>query len=164
MQTEAKDSWKLFKPSACSLRLKATDQEGAFREITSILVKAKALPEELSEPAVRAFLERESVATTGLGMNVAVPHVKLSGLEEPVLSLCLAPHGIEWNAVDGEPARIFFAVLRPDRAGAKFDPDRHLEMMRWISRLVREADFRRFALAVGTRTQLVALLREMSEG
>ena len=162
MQTQAKDYWKLFKPSACSLKLKASTQEDVFEEMVSILIKAKALGPDLREPAVKALLERELLASTGVGMNVAIPHVKLAGIDEPVFSLCLSQEGLDWRAVDGEPARIFFTVLRPERAGAKFDPDRHLDMMRWISQLVREADFRRFALAVENRTALVDLLKEMS--
>jgi hypothetical protein len=35
-------------------------------------------------------------------------------------------------------------------------------MMQWIARLARDPDFRRFALKVKTRTELVDLLREMS--
>ena len=92
-----------------------------------------------------------SVASTGVGMNVAIPHVKLPGLEEPVFSLCLAPDGIEWSSVDGEPAKIIFAVLRPERASETFDPERHLEMMRWIAALGRDSDFRNFARAASTR-------------
>jgi len=162
MQAQVKDYWKLFKPSACSLKLKATTQEEVFQEIVSNLIKAKVLDESLREGAFQALLQREEIASTGVGMNAAVPHVKLAGLEEPVFSLCLLPQGLDWRSVDGEPVRIFFVVLRPERAGAKFDPDRHLEMMKWISGLVREADFRRFALAVSTRTELVDLLKEMS--
>jgi hypothetical protein len=35
-------------------------------------------------------------------------------------------------------------------------------MMRWISQLSRDGDFRRFALGVSTKKELVELLREMS--
>jgi len=58
---------------------------------------------------------------------------------------------------------ILFTVLRPDRPGDRHDPERHLSMMRWISKLGREADFRRFAMTVPNRTELVALLKEMSQ-
>jgi len=54
-------------------------------------------------------------------------------------------------------------VLRPDKAGNLHDPERHLEMMRWVARLGRERDFRQFALQVRTRTELVDLLKEMSK-
>jgi hypothetical protein len=35
-------------------------------------------------------------------------------------------------------------------------------MMRWIARLGRDPDFRRFAVRVKTKTELVDLLKEMS--
>jgi len=163
MQAQAKDYWRLFKPSACSLKLKATTQEGVFQEVVSIFVKAKMLDEGLRESAVRALLQREGLASTGVGMHVAVPHVKIAGLEEPAFSLCIQPKGLDWCSVDDEPVRIFFVVLRPERGGAKFDPDRHLDMMKWVSGLARKADFRRFAQAVSTRKALVDLLKEMSD-
>jgi len=162
MQTEAKDFWKLFKPSACALRLKAEGKREVFEELVANFVKAKQLPEELSESAVAALVEREGVASTGIGQNVAIPHVKLADLDEAIFSLTVHEPGLEWESVDGEPVQIFFTVLRPARAGKSHDPERHLEMMRWISTVGREPDFRRFALQVEKRSELVDLLKEMS--
>ena len=56
-----------------------------------------------------------------------------------------------------------FVILRPERSGSRFHPERHLDMMKWISTLGREGDFRRFALGVANRTELVDLLTEKSE-
>lgn len=162
MQTQAKDYWKLFKPSACKLKLKARAQGEAFQEIVEAMVKAKVLEASLVEPAVKALLEREGMASTGVGQNVAIPHVKLPGLDLAAFSLCLSEEGVEWNAVDGEPVHLFFTVLRPVKAGDQHDPDRHLDIMRWISNVSREADFRRFAMRVKTRTELIDLVKEMS--
>jgi len=162
MQTEAKDYWRLFKPAACSLRLAGATREQVFAEIAGNLVKAKCLEERLRAAAQKALLEREAVASTGIGQGVAIPHVKLAGLEEAVFSLSLVPQGIEWAALDGQPVVLLFTVLRPERAGARHDPQRHLDMMRWISQLGRHPDFRRFALGVDTKKDLVDLLREMS--
>ena len=117
---------------------------------------------EASAEAKRALGDREAVASTGIGQNVAIPHVKLKGLSQPVFSLALHPDGVDWNALDGEPVSIVFAVLRPDKPNAQYDPDRHRDMMSWIASLAREPDFRRFALQVKNRTELVDLVKEMS--
>jgi len=162
MQTEAKEYWKLFKPAACSLGLSATTREQVFTEIVENLVKAKCLDAKLKPAAQRALAEREALASTGIGQGVAIPHVKLAALEEAVFSLSLIPRGIEWAALDGQSVSIFFTVLRPDRANSRHNPERHLDMMRWISQLGRDPDFRRFALGVSTKKALVELLREMS--
>jgi mannitol/fructose-specific phosphotransferase system IIA component (Ntr-type) len=111
---------------------------------------------------VKTLLEREELASTGVGQNVAIPHVKLEGLDEAVASLSVHNEGVEWAAVDGEPVQVLFTVLRPEHAGESHDPDRHLEMMRWVASLSRNGDFRNFAIQARTRTELVDLLKEMS--
>lgn len=162
MKTEAREYWKLFKPAACCLKLEGKTKDEVFAELIENLVKAKCLESSLAPQARRALVEREGLASTGVGQRVAIPHVKLTGLEEAVFSLSIHPRGIEWSALDGDSVAILFTVLRPDRKSGRYDPERHLDMMRWISQLSRDADFRRFALGVTTKKALVDLLREMS--
>ncbi len=63
-----------------------------------------------------AVLEREVVAATGLGDEIAVPHAAVEGLERPLLALGRAPQGIDFDAPDGRPARFVFLLLIPPRA------------------------------------------------
>ena len=160
MPTKTTDFWKLFKAKCCSISLKAIDQEGAFQELVDNLTSGGGLPEALRESAVKALVEREQLASTGLGVNVAIPHVKLKGLERAAVSLSVHKGGLDWKALDGEPVRLFFTVLRPERAGELHDPERHLGMMKWIARLARDGDFRRFAIGASTKKELVDLLKE----
>ena len=162
MQDSANDSWKLFKASGCSLRLKGCTKEEVFEELVDNLVKSKQLDATHRDSALQALAERESVASTGVGQNVAIPHVQIAGIESVVASLSIHAQGVSWNAVDGEPVNIFFTILRPKGTAAGFDPERHLTMMRWVSTLGRTGDFRNFAQAATTRTELVDLLKEMA--
>ena len=63
-----------------------------------------------------AVLERELLATTGLGDEVAIPHAAVEGLDRPLLALGRAPGGIDFGAHDGRPARIVFLLLIPPEA------------------------------------------------
>jgi Kef-type K+ transport system membrane component KefB/mannitol/fructose-specific phosphotransferase system IIA component (Ntr-type) len=63
-----------------------------------------------------AVIERELVAATGLGDEVAIPHAAVEGLDRPLLALGRAPHGIDFDAPDGRPARIVFLLLIPPKA------------------------------------------------
>ena len=63
-----------------------------------------------------AVLQRELVAPTGLGDEVAIPHAAVEGLDKPLLALGRAPHGIDFDAPDGRPARIVFLLLIPPKA------------------------------------------------
>lgn len=155
--------WKLFKPKACSVRLKSVDPAAVPEELVGNLVKADLLDESIAPGAVEAVQAREQLASTGVGQGVAIPHVQVPGLERVVVSLSMHVGGVEWRAIDGQPVHLFFTVLRPEMPTDEYDPEKHLEMMRWVSRLARHDDFRRFALGVTTRTALVDLLKEMAE-
>jgi Kef-type K+ transport system membrane component KefB/mannitol/fructose-specific phosphotransferase system IIA component (Ntr-type) len=66
-----------------------------------------------------AVVERELVAATGLGDEVAVPHAAVDGLDRPLLALGRAPRGIDFDAPDGRPARFVFLLLIPPKAYAE---------------------------------------------
>jgi mannitol/fructose-specific phosphotransferase system IIA component (Ntr-type) len=154
--------WKSFKPKSCSVHIRASSKEAVLSEVVDNLIAGETLPARLKADALEALLAREKLGSTGVGMGVAIPHVKLKGLERAACSLSVHAAGLEWAALDGGQVHILFTVLRPEKPGENHDPQRHLEMMQWIARLSREADFRRFALKVRTKTELVDLLREMS--
>jgi mannitol/fructose-specific phosphotransferase system IIA component (Ntr-type) len=63
-----------------------------------------------------AVIERELVAPTGLGDEVAIPHAAVEGLDRPLLALGRASQGIDFDAPDGRPARIVFLLLIPPKA------------------------------------------------
>ena len=154
--------WKEFKSKSCSSRLKADEKEQALEEIIDLLVKGDALDASLRNEALDALLSREQLASTGVGMNVAIPHVKLKGIDRVICSLCVSRAGIDWNAIDGDPVHILFIVLRPERATDSHDPEHHIQRMSWIARLGREADFRRFVQRANTKAEMLGLLKEMS--
>ena len=126
------------------------------------MVHAGVLAADQEAEALKALTAREELASTGIGMSVAIPHVKIESLNRAVCSLSVHKEGIDWAAVDGNPVHILFTVLRPSEPGPDHDPQRHLEMMRWIAKLARESDFRNFARRTKTKTELVNLLKEMS--
>lgn len=156
------DRHKRFKSKACLLKLKATSKQEALDELIDHLVGGKILPKKLEDTARKAVHEREELASTGVGMNVAIPHVAVEGLEEAIFSLSLAPDGLDWQAVDGEPVQIVFMVLRPEDDAEGHDPEEHIEVMRWVAGLARDPDFRGFALQSRTKTELLGLLKEMA--
>jgi nitrogen PTS system EIIA component len=154
--------WKNFKSKSCTIGLGAPTKDEVLAECVAQLVLGEELSEALRASAVTALLEREKLGSTGIGMNVAIPHVKLKGLERTACSLSVHAAGVEWQAVDGAPVHLVFTVLRPEKATDQHDPEKHLEMMKGIARLARDADFRRFALRVKTKAELMELLKEKS--
>lgn len=152
---------KLYKPSACQVKMKAIDKDGVLVEMVQNLVKGGVLPAEMEEAALATLRDREELATTGVGMNVAIPHVMLEGLDRVVCGLFVHHDGVAWDAIDGAPVHILFLVLRPDGPTEEHDPEAHREMMGWIAGLGRDPDFRAFARQAAKKSELTQLLKEM---
>ena len=139
--------------------LAAADRDAALREVVKAFSAAGDLPETASDRVFEQLVEREAQGSTGLGNGVAVPHVKEAEVERIVIGLATSDDGIGFDAIDGRPVHIMFVVLGP--AGGP--PEEHLAVLRWVSSLARNADFRRFAVGASGADELRDLLTEMTE-
>lgn len=160
MPIRSADYWKLFDPKGCSVRLKGHTKDEIVRELVGNLVSGGLLDETTAKRAQAALEEREKAASTGIGRGVAIPHVKVPGLDRAVMSVSIHRDGLDWDALDRAPVHIIFTVLRPEGAGDQHDPERHIEMMRWVARLAQDSDFRSFARGVRNKKELASLLKE----
>jgi Kef-type K+ transport system membrane component KefB len=103
-----------------------------------------------------AVLERELVAATGLGDEIAIPHAAIEGLERPLLALGRAPHGIDFDAPDGRPARFVFLLLIP--------PNAHREEVRILASIARAMLDARARDELARAGGLDEVTRALSEG
>lgn len=75
------------------------------------------LPEELDrEFLLQLLLARESLASTGLGGGIAMPHVRnpiVMHVSQPLITLCFLQQPIEFGAVDGQPVHTLFTIISP---------------------------------------------------
>ena len=93
--------------------LHAANPSEAIAELTRALGSLLA---GMKRDARDAVLERELVAPTGLGDEVAIPHAAVEGLERPLLAFGRSRQGIDFDAPDGRPARLVFLLLIPPKA------------------------------------------------
>ncbi len=117
-------------------RLSAKDKAGVLRELCEPI--CRRLKEVDPERLVRVLSEREKLGSTGIGDGVAIPHGKLAGLPSVVASFGISAEGVDFQAIDGQPTHLFFALIAPeDSAGV------HLKALARISRLFKNPSFRR---------------------
>ena len=122
---------------AVSANLKATDKNGAIRELIDILAKAEGIRNK--DEIVKTLLARESLGSTGIGLGIGIPHGKSNAVKRLVAAFGISKKGIDFDALDGEPVYIFFLLVAPeDSAGP------HLKALARISRLLKDKYFRDF--------------------
>jgi mannitol/fructose-specific phosphotransferase system IIA component (Ntr-type) len=138
--------------------LAATERDPALDEVLGAVVDAGLLDAGGRAKVLRQLRKREEQGSTGLGNGVAVPHVKEAAVAEIVVAVAVSHLGIGFDAIDGRPVHIMFVVLGPKKG----QPEDHLAVLRWVSTLARNADFRRFAQQVKSVEELQDLLLEMT--
>ncbi|WP_254769031.1 PTS sugar transporter subunit IIA [Salinilacihabitans rarus] len=86
------------------------------------------------ERALEDLLAREEEATTGVGMGIGIPHAKSPAVVAPTIAFTRVEDGLDFEAMDGEPATLIFMLLVPEEGG-----EEHLSMLSSLSRaLVHE--------------------------
>ncbi|MFH0947341.1 MAG: PTS sugar transporter subunit IIA [Planctomycetota bacterium] len=149
---------KLFATKTISISAKATTQTEVLQLLTDLAVKGGGLAEDRRAAVLKALIAREEIGSTGIGVGIAIPHVKTDDVSETVAALCVTQTPVDFRAVDGEPCDLFILMLSP-----KDQAEKHLEVLRWLSKLVRNTDFCRFLRASNTSREAVSLFKEMSE-
>ena len=96
---------------------------------------------------------REQIMHTGLEKGLAVPHARLP-IQKPVLILGRSERGIDFDATDGEPARLIFLVLTPEEDGTA-----QIEMLDLIARAFMNEEVRSTAQDADQFDPLLAALR-----
>src|SRR5262245_11672840 len=134
-------------------------KEDVIREMVASLRDAGFFRGADIEDIVRAVLRREQLGTTGIGRNIAIPHSRHNAVDRLIGTLALAPEGLPFDSLDGEPVYVFILLVSPqDRPGD------HLRALESVVRAMRNEDFVRQLRACKTRDEIWALLEAASGG
>lgn len=116
-----------------SILMAITLPEALF-EISQLMVQ-KGIINETSEISP-ALLQREKLASTGIGNGVAIPHCRIPNITKTVIACGVLKHPVEWNSPDKKPVEILFLILTPEQF-----PQEHLKAISLIAAVVRKPDF-----------------------
>jgi len=120
----------LLTPAAVIPNLRAPNKRQALQELAK---RAAALTGRPERAIFEVLLERERLATTGIGNGTAIPHGRLANLPRLYGLFARLEKPILFEAIDEQPVDLIFLLLTPDTAGAD-----HLKALARISRLLRD--------------------------
>ena len=134
--------------------LPAASRDDAIRRLAARIAARPDTPDE--EPILRAALEREREFGTAIGNGVAIPHVRLDQLRNPILAFARSPEGIEWDAPDAAPVHDIFFLA--SAAGAD---DVHVQLLAQIARAMAIPENRARISAAHNPGELFAALQSI---
>jgi PTS system nitrogen regulatory IIA component len=136
--------------------LRGGNKAEVLRELAGKL--ASVDPAIDGERLIRVLEEREKLGSTAIGDGIAIPHGKLPGIRGVRGVFGRHPDGVDFESLDGAPTRLFFLLVAPeDSAGT------HLKALARVSRLLKDAAFRRRLLEAADQKALYQLICEQDE-
>ncbi|WP_377867385.1 fructose-specific PTS transporter subunit EIIC [Bacillus sp. R86525] len=143
-----------------SLELIETDLIGETRDdvIDEMIQKLNHVGTLHSKTEFRqAIMNREQESTTGIGMNIAIPHGKSEAVKKPSVVFGIKQSGVDWKSLDGTEAKLIFMIAVPKESGG----NEHLKILQMLSRKLMDDNYRERLLSVQTKQEAYKLLDEI---
>ena len=133
--------------------LVSTDKESTLDELSSFLKDKGMVPNK--ETLQSALMEREALGSTGIGENVAIPHAKISAIDQIITVFGRSIKGIEFDSLDKEPVHFIYLVLAPMNSSGQ-----HLKVLARISRLLKNKSLRESIISATEANQIYAIIAD----
>jgi PTS system nitrogen regulatory IIA component len=109
----------------------AANQKQVLRMVASNVSKIIGIQERI---LADRLIDKEKQASSAMGDGVAVTHLPISSLTQPLTVFVKLRSPVEFNAPDNLPVDLLCVLLTPERDGAL-----HLRSLARLSRLMRDS-------------------------
>ena len=147
----------LLKPQSILLNASPTNKADAIYTLGDLMDKGGNLSDKAEY--LEAVFAREESGSTGLGDGIATPHAKSAGVKEAGLAAMVVPNGVDFEALDGQPSRLFFMIAAPEGAA-----DTHVEVLSKLATMVIDPDFKNALIQSATVDRFLELITAKEEG
>ncbi len=106
-------------------------------EILENLITEAAKQSKLDRDIIaRLTWHREKMMTTGVGFALALPHIRISEIPEPIILAGVCKNPIkDYESQDEQPIRVVIFIIAPDQ-----NQEMYLQLLGSISRKLRHAE------------------------
>lgn len=146
----------VFTPELVSLEEPPTEKDACIERLLELAVDAGRVDDR--DAALAALLAREEETTTGVGKGIGIPHAKTDAVSEPTLAFVRSEAGVDFGAMDGEPAHLLFMILVPEDGA-----EDHLSLLSSLSRGLMHDELRNALYDASTPERVVDVVTEAVE-
>jgi nitrogen PTS system EIIA component len=142
---------EFLSPDAIIANLASRSKTGVIEELSEPL--CRTIPGLKTQRIADVLEAREKLGSTGIGDGVAIPHGKMGELPRLLASFGISREGVNFDAIDGKPTHLFFALVAPENSAGV-----HLKALARISRLFKSPQFRQSILEARTPAEIYQLI------
>jgi PTS system fructose-specific IIC component len=101
-----------------------------------------------------AVLDREYIVTTGIGQNVAIPHIKSRWVKDFFITVGVFRDGVEWQSLDEKPVHLAFLIAGPE------EHENYLRILAKLTLIIRNKEKRKAIINAETTDSVFKLLED----
>ena len=146
----------LLKRELMIFDLLSNDKDSTIKELTHKFFEHGYVKSE--EDFANGLRAREEEGSTALGDSVAIPHSKNKTVNEPAVLFALKKDGLDYDALDGGPTKVFFSIAAPDG-----ENNIHVETLAELSKMIMKAGFIDDLLKTTNSDEVYAVIDKYSE-
>lgn len=136
--------------------LKNRTKEEAIRELFSY--SSPFLESEHKEKILEGIFYREEIMSTGVGVEVGVPHLRRNEIKAPLITIGIQRDGItDYETIDNSIVKIVILIL--------LEEDQHKEHIRLLSKFIsilKESELRSSVINSKSGKEIYSLIIERS--
>jgi len=111
-------------------------KEDALRNMAEVLSSDSRVKNR--DELLTAIYKREELMSTGIGLGIGVPHVRIDSVEDIVMAVGITASPItDYESLDDEPIRIICMIAARSDQHAK-----HIKLLSAVSKLLKNTEIR----------------------
>ena len=132
--------------------LDSRTKEDALTVLVDVLAQAPQVHDR--DELLGQVFRREELMSTGIGLGVAVPHVRLNSVDDLVMAVGVCREPLtDYESLDGEPVRIICMIAAKTDQHAK-----HIKALSAVSKRLKDEKVRKAILDAESPADVYALL------
>lgn len=143
----------LLSKNAIKLNGIANDKTDVINQMVDLMMNNGNIVDK--ETYKSTVMQREKEGTTGIGEGIAIPHGKSDSVSKPGLSAMVIPNGVEFESLDGQPAKLLFLIAAPNTKD-----NIHLDVLSRLSTLLMDVKFREKLINAKTEEEFLKYIDE----
>jgi len=143
---------ELLKQNFIIMSLKGNNKEEILRELTDRFYE-KGLIEDKNS-LFNTLIERENIATTGLGRHVGLPHARTNAVSKLHLVFARSEKGIDFKSLDKKKVFLFFLFVGPDDKNEEY-----IKILAKLSRLIRIKEVRESLISAKNEDEVLDIIK-----
>jgi nitrogen PTS system EIIA component len=147
-----------FDKNSVVFDIKPKSKKIILSSILDHLIEKKKIDAEKKKEILKVLLQREEMGSTAIGGHIALPHARISSIENILVCFAISNAGVNFDSLDQEPVNIIALLISNQKEAGL-----HLKMLAFLARMLRDKYFVQQLKNAHTEDEVIALVAKQQQ-